>query len=193
MKPRKPAAPGLRRGRKPPTIAIPMPVRMPYAPLHAMTSPELQDARQKDLGIEPTDLERLMPAGDKSSRRKGAQGRRKAPDWRNEMESIRIAQLYIWEAYKGRKPGDRDGEKTAADVMKDVHKISRSALEKHLIAAKYKNKKKKGKDETWWPNACRLARKGTDASHDKLMNYWPLHLRASFRNKCSHLLRTIIL
>jgi hypothetical protein len=178
MKPRKPAAPGLRRGRKP-AIAIPMPMHVRYAALHAMTWPELRDARQKDLSIELSRADRC--AAVEPDRRKGAKGRRQAPALRNEIESIRIAQLYIWEAYKPREPGDRGGEKEAVHLMERDHHISRSALEKHLIAAKYKDKKKKDKykarDETWWPNACHLACEG---HHDKLMRFWPLHLRAAF-------------
>jgi hypothetical protein len=177
MKRRKPAAAGLKRGRKP-AIAIPMPVRMPYAPLHAMAWPELRDARQKDLSIELSRADRC--AAVEPDRRKGAQGRRKAPAWRNEIETIVIARFYIWEAYKGREPHDRDGEKEAMFKIKRDHKISQRILERHLAAAKWIDHKNPLGTDTWWNSACRLARKGTDASRDKLMRFWPVHLRNAF-------------
>jgi hypothetical protein len=183
MKRRKPAAAGLKRGRKP-SIAIPMPVRMPYAPLHAMADPELQGARLHVLSLEISEAERRMLAwtlaNEQSFRRKGAQGRRKAPAWRNEIETIVIARFYIWAAYAGRAPRDRRGEKDAVFAMETDHKISRRTLEGHLAAAKRINKKNPLGADTWWCSACRLARKGTPASRDKLMRFWPLHLMRAF-------------
>jgi hypothetical protein len=123
------------------------------APALALQVPSLLRELLLDFEVTLTQEVRAHIAHDWHPKRKGKRGRPPLPAILALSESLAVARFYIWAAYARRKPDDMRGVPKAACATLQQFHCSMRTWEKHkAVALDYR----KG---TWWPAACRLARK----------------------------------
>jgi hypothetical protein len=133
------------------------------APMLAIYFPDILRERLLDPEVTLSPAERKHIARHWQPKQgKGKRGRPKPPAWIAPVESLAMARFYIWAAYHGRAPGDRNGEQEAESATVKNFACERRVLERHREAALNWQSGK------WWQAACWLAQKN---KREELLQY----------------------